>query len=94
MRREAGVGCESPDLPTSEAALDKEKAQHRVEEEEERRHKADIANTIALESIKVTFDQVRFSDDETWDLNQFFFLWKYLFQFSSEKILHEIMLLS
>lgn len=55
------MGCESPDLPPCEIAFNKEKAQRRVEEEEERKRKADIANTVALEGIKVAFDQVRFS---------------------------------
>lgn len=68
VRREAGVGCESHDLPISETALDKEKAQRRVEEEEEeRRHEADIANTIALEGLKVTFDQLTLDYDKTID---------------------------
>lgn len=60
VRREPGVGCESPDLSSCEVAFSKEKAQRRIEEEEERRRKADIANTIALEGIKVAFDQVCF----------------------------------
>lgn len=57
FKREPGVGCESPDLPLCEA-VNKEKAQRRIEEEEERRRKADVANTIALEGIKVAFDEV------------------------------------
>uniref|UniRef100_A0A0R3RUW5 SH3 domain-binding protein 5-like n=1 Tax=Elaeophora elaphi TaxID=1147741 RepID=A0A0R3RUW5_9BILA len=67
VRREPGVGCESPDLPSCEVAFNKEKAQRRVEEEEERRRKADIANTVALEGIKVAFDQLTLDCDKTID---------------------------
>ncbi|EFO25719.1 hypothetical protein LOAG_02762 [Loa loa] len=67
VRREPGVGCESPDLPSCEVAFNKEKAQRRVEEEEERKRKADIANTVALEGIKVAFDQLTLDCEKTVD---------------------------
>uniref|UniRef100_A0A915PWY6 Uncharacterized protein n=1 Tax=Setaria digitata TaxID=48799 RepID=A0A915PWY6_9BILA len=72
VRREPGVGCESPDLPNCEVtAYEKEKEQRRVEEEEERRRKADIANSIALEGIKVAFDQLNLDCDKAIDPSLF-----------------------
>uniref|UniRef100_A0A8R1XV26 SH3 domain-binding protein 5 homolog n=1 Tax=Onchocerca volvulus TaxID=6282 RepID=A0A8R1XV26_ONCVO len=64
VRREPGVGCESPDLPSCELSFSKE---NRIEEEKERRRKADIANTIALEGIKVAFDQLTLDCDKAID---------------------------
>uniref|UniRef100_A0AAF5Q5N2 SH3 domain-binding protein 5 n=1 Tax=Wuchereria bancrofti TaxID=6293 RepID=A0AAF5Q5N2_WUCBA len=68
VRREPGpgIGCDSPDLSSYEVAFSKEKAQRRVEEEE-RRRKADIANSIALEGIKVTFNQLSLDCDKAID---------------------------
>ncbi|VDK85878.1 unnamed protein product [Litomosoides sigmodontis] len=67
VRREPGIDCESSDLPPCEAAFSKEKAQRRVKEEEERRHRADIANTVALEGIKIAFDQLTLDCDKAID---------------------------
>ncbi|KAL3989421.1 SH3 domain-binding protein 5 (SH3BP5) family protein [Acanthocheilonema viteae] len=67
VRREPGVGCESPDLPACEVALSKEKAQRRIEEEEERRRKADVANAVILEGIEIALDQLTLDCDKAID---------------------------
>lgn len=57
MKREAGVGSESPDPPPSEA-LRNERAKRRAEEEEERRRRAANDSRLALEGIRSKLDQV------------------------------------
>ncbi|CAG9536659.1 unnamed protein product [Cercopithifilaria johnstoni] len=66
VRREPGIGCESPDLPSCEVAFSKEKAQCRVEEEEERCKKV-MTNPVSLDGIKVAFDQLTLDCDKTID---------------------------
>ncbi|VDN04824.1 unnamed protein product [Thelazia callipaeda] len=56
IKREPGVGCESPDLPICEVAYGrKEDSQHQIGKQDQR-HEANMANNISLEGIKFTFD--------------------------------------
>ncbi|VDK31790.1 unnamed protein product [Gongylonema pulchrum] len=68
LKREPGVGCESPDLPFTEAtSADKEKTAKCTAEENEERGcgKTGASNAVALEGIKVTFDQLALDCDKT-----------------------------
>lgn len=60
MKREPGVGCESPNPPE---AVRSRKAEQRAAEEEERRRRAANDSCIALEGIKIAFDEVIFQAD-------------------------------
>lgn len=66
MKREAGVGCESPDPPPNET-LRSEKALRRAAEEEERQRRAKCDNHLALEGIKTKLDQLTMECGKTID---------------------------
>uniref|UniRef100_A0A915BGC5 SH3 domain-binding protein 5-like protein n=1 Tax=Parascaris univalens TaxID=6257 RepID=A0A915BGC5_PARUN len=70
MKREAGVGSESPDPPPSEALRD-ERAKRRAEEEEERRRRAANDSRLALEGIRSKLDQLTMECDKTIDPSMF-----------------------
>lgn len=66
MKREAGVGCESPDPPHNESLLT-EKASRRAKEEEERRRRAASDSFAAVEGIKSKLDEATIDCDKIID---------------------------